>query len=73
MFRGVGHDFLHLLHGNQIGVGMSPGEIDHVILVGGSTRIPRIREILNQVFPSKILQLVILFSLVLLPSILAAS
>ena len=30
--------------------GLKPGEIDEVILVGGSTRIPKIQEIVKEFF-----------------------
>ena len=30
--------------------GLSPGDIDEVILVGGSTRIPKVREIVKEIF-----------------------
>lgn len=33
---------------------MSPDEIDEVILVGGSTRLPFIRSTLSQMFPGKV-------------------
>ena len=31
-------------------VSMAPGDIDHVVLVGGSTRIPKVREVLKKKF-----------------------
>ena len=30
--------------------GMSPGEIDEVVLVGGSTRVPKVRQIVKEIF-----------------------
>lgn len=35
--------------------GISPGQIAEVVLVGGSTRIPKIQELLQEVFPGKAL------------------
>jgi len=32
------------------GAGLKPTDVDHVVLVGGSTRIPRVREMLERVF-----------------------
>ncbi len=31
-------------------IGLEPREIDHVVLVGGSTRIPKVREVLERKF-----------------------